>query len=113
MDAQDLEERVVAFAQARDWSQFHDPKNLIMALSSEVGELADLFRWVRNEAADEAARNEPVRAALRAELGDVGILFLLLCHRAGLRMEDVVLRKLEQNELNYPVEGSRGLSGRP
>lgn len=113
MPIEELEEQVLAFADARDWSQFHDPKNLIMALASEVGELSDLFRWVPNATADDAAREEPRRSALAAELGDVGILLLLLCRRTGFRLSDVVSRKLEQNERNYPIDGAKGHAERP
>ena len=44
----DLKSAIQAFAEARDWMQFHDPKNLVMAMASEIGELSDHFRWLRS-----------------------------------------------------------------
>lgn len=102
-----------AFVDARDWSQFHDPKNLVMALSSEVGELSELLRWVDNKASDEFLRNERNRSALAAEIGDVGILLLLLCERVGVDLEAAVRTKLQRNEEKYPVGGSKGRAERP
>jgi dCTP diphosphatase len=110
---QDLVAEVRAFADARDWSSFHDPKNLVMALSSEVGELSALLRWVRSEAVDAHVQRIDVREKLEAELGDVAILLLLLSARLSLPLDQAVRRKLATNEARYPVETSRGRAERP
>lgn len=102
-----------AFVDARDWSQFHDPKNLVMALSSEVGELTELLRWVDNAASDGFVRGDAARASLKAEIGDVGILLLLLCARVGIDLDEAIRAKLQQNEVKYPVESSKGKAERP
>lgn len=109
----ELGQRVVAFAREREWAQFHDPKNLVMALSSEVGELNDVLRWVRNENADAAVRCDPSRTAMIDEIGDLGILLLLLCDRVGVKLDEAVVRKLEINGAKYPVERSKGRPDRP
>lgn len=109
----ELTGRVRAFADAREWSQFHDPKNLAMALTSEVGELAALFRWVNNADADIFARDSTNRTRIALELGDVGILLLLLCDRMGISLADVVVEKLQLNGVKYPVERSKGRSEPP
>lgn len=108
-----LENAVQAFAHRREWEQFHDPKNLTMALASEVGELTALLRWVPNQEADRAAAEAEMAISLRQEIGDVGILLLLLCHRLGVRLDDAVSEKLRINEARYPVATSRGRSARP
>ena len=81
LDLESLTALVSEFATEREWCQFHDPKNLAMALVSETGELAALFRWVQNSESDEFARRIDVHAATTEEVGDIGILLLLICKR--------------------------------
>lgn len=109
----DLTERVVDFSNRRDWAQFHDPKNLAMALAAEVGELNGLLRWVRNEDADVAASNAPLRDRIQDEIGDVGILLLALCARAQVNLGQAVISKLRTNEERYPASVSVGRAERP
>ena len=104
---------VCSFARERDWEQFHDPKNLAMAIASEAGELAAVLRWSRNDESDRLAQVEPTRERLRREIGDVGILLLLLCARVGIPFETAISVKLEENARNYPVGESIGRAERP
>ncbi len=101
------------FAAERDWRQFHDPKNLAMALSSEVGELCALYRWVRTEDADSFGQDPGTRARIEDELADVTIFLLLLADRTGIDLEEVALKKIAQNAARYPVAESRGQAERP
>lgn len=96
------------FEAAREWGRFHDPKNLAMALASEVGELASILRWVPNEESDAFVEREDNRARLRDEIGDVGICLLLLCARAGVDLDEAVKGKLRKNADKYPAEAARG-----
>lgn len=112
-DIRELTRLVRDFADRRDWAQFHDPKNLAMALASEVGELNALLRWVRNEAADEEVKRQPMREKIRSEIGDIGILLLELCSRAEIDLGQSVRSKLELNGARYPESVSRGRAERP
>lgn len=102
-----------AFVAERDWSKFHDPKNLSMLVASEAGELAAVLRWVDNREADDAVRAEPVRTKLTGEIADVAIGLLLLCDRLGVDLVDVARAKLETNRANYPSDVVRGSAARP
>ncbi len=102
-----------AFADARDWRQFHDPKNLAMLVASEAGELLAEYRWVRGDEADARSREPAARARIAAEVADVGIALLLLCDRIGLDLGDAIVAKLQRNAERYPVEASRGRAERP
>jgi NTP pyrophosphatase (non-canonical NTP hydrolase) len=102
-----------AFADARDWRQFHDPKNLAMLVASEAGELLAEYRWVRGDEADARSREPEARARIAAEIADVGIALLLLCDRIGLDLGDAIADKLQRNAQRYPVESSRGRAERP
>lgn len=109
----DTLEDLRSFVAEREWRQFHDPKNLTMALASEVGELMAEYRWVRNEEADAHSRQPGRAAAIEAEIADVGITLLLLCDRVGVDLLDAMRRKLAVNRKNYPADRSRGRSERP
>ncbi|HOI11084.1 MAG TPA: nucleotide pyrophosphohydrolase [Myxococcota bacterium] len=101
------------FVTDRDWSQFHDPKNLAMALASEVGELCALYRWVRSEDADGFSRDPKNRPRIEDEMADVAIFLLLLADRTGVDLAEVALRKIAGNDVRYPVAASRGRSEKP
>ena len=105
--------RLRAFTAERDWSQFHDPKNLAMLLSSEAGELVALLRWVPSSEADTFVRSSEHRADVEAEAADVAIALLLFCDRAGIDLLAAVEAKIAANAAKYPVALSRGHARKP
>jgi NTP pyrophosphatase (non-canonical NTP hydrolase) len=101
-----LREQLAAFADARDWDQFHNPKNLAMALTGEVGELVEHFQWLTP---DEAANLPPAtRDAVALECADVLLFLLRLTDKLGIDLAAAAEKKLKLNALKYPVEKSRG-----
>ena len=98
-------EALRAFRDARDWGQFHDPKNLAVALSIEAAELNEVFLWGTTEEARDADRGR-----VREELADVLAYALLLADTFEMDPEEIVLQKIRKNEEKYPVEKSRGKS---
>ena len=98
-------EALRAFREARDWGQFHDPKNLAVALSVEAAELNEVFLWMTTEASAEADLGR-----VKEELADVLAYALLLADTFKLDPEEIVLQKIRKNEEKYPVEKSRGKS---
>ena len=110
---EDLVRDLRAFAAARDWGQYHDPKNLAMLVASEAGELVAEYRWVRGDQADAHSREPEARARVAAEVADVGIGLLLLCDRIGLDLVEAMQAKLARNAERYPVAASRGKADRP
>jgi NTP pyrophosphatase (non-canonical NTP hydrolase) len=109
----DLVRDLGAFAAARDWAQFHDPKNLAMLVASEAGELLAEYRWVRGDEADAHSREPAARARIAAEVADVGLGLLLICDRIGLDLVEAMKAKLAKNAERYPIEASRGKAERP
>jgi dCTP diphosphatase len=101
------------FVRERDWQQFHDPKNLVMAIASEAGELLAEYRWVPSTEADHFTKAAEKHARVSAEAADVGIALLLFCERAGIDLYDAIKDKIILNRKHYPVELSRGHSERP
>jgi NTP pyrophosphatase (non-canonical NTP hydrolase) len=96
-----------AFVENRNWEQYHDPKNLAMALGSEVGELLDLFRWVHSDEADELVEDPEGRRRIEEEVGDVAICLLMLCDRLDIDLYEAVESKLEANRRKYPADEYR------
>ncbi len=92
--------------QARDWEQFHSPKNLVMDLASEAGELLDLFRWM-TEAESRQPRPE-ILQEVRDEVADVFKAILYLAHKLGIDPIEAARQKIEKIGQKYPVEQSRG-----
>ena len=96
------------FVKARDWERYHDPKNLVMAVASEAGELCDVLRWVDNAEADRFARDPRHQARLAEEVADVALLLLMLCDRTGIDLFQAMRAKLARNRQKYPADVWRG-----
>ena len=105
-----LTDRVVAFRDAREWSQFHGLKDEVLSLLIEAGELAEHFRWLEEPALRAKLASTPDGVA--DELADVLYWTLLLAHDLGIDLEDAFERKMLQNERKYPVDVSRGRSNK-
>ena len=95
------------FAHERDWEQFHSPRNLLMALVSEVGEAAEILRWQGDKDPAIPAGQEE---AWGDELADVLILLVRLADRSGVDLSAAFARKLAKAAAKYPVEKFRGSS---
>jgi NTP pyrophosphatase (non-canonical NTP hydrolase) len=96
----DLTKMLVAFRDARDWKQFHNPKDLAIALSIESGELLEAFLWKPAEGASQDK--------IKEELADVFAYAFLLANECGLDVAEIVAEKIEANNLKYPVNKAKG-----
>ena len=105
-DLDDLRQRLREFAQARDWDQFHSPKNLAMALIAESAELVEHFQWLRE---DESTRLAPEKKTQVAEeLADVLSYLVRLADKLDIDLFAAVSAKLARNEARYPASLVRG-----
>ena len=95
-----------AFASARDWEQFHTPKNLASALSVEAAELLEHFQWLTE--AQSQTLSVDKREQVAAEAADVFLYLLRLCDILGIDLLAAAQRKLVVNGEKYPVDKSRG-----
>jgi len=101
-----LKTRLREFVAARDWEQFHSPKNLSMALSVEAAELLEQFQWL-TEAQSRSLTDER-RTAVEQEIADVQIYLVRLADSLGIDIGKAVAAKMELNAKKYPVEMARG-----
>jgi NTP pyrophosphatase (non-canonical NTP hydrolase) len=103
-----LRDSLRQFAVDRDWSQFHTPKNLAVALTVEVAELLEQFQWLREGSLAELG---PSRLAdVRLELADVLVYLVMLADRLDVDLLQAARDKLKQNAEKYPVDKARGTS---
>jgi len=99
-DIKELTQALIDFRDERDWAQFHNPKDLALALNIEAGELLENFLW---KSAEQADKDE-----LKEELADVLAYALLLADSYGFDVKQIVLEKIKKNALKYPVEKAKG-----
>lgn len=107
---QTLIQRVNAFADERDWRQFHSPKNLSMALTVEAAELLEIFQWV--DSADSLLLTDAQRAASGHEVADILLYLLRFCEMTQIDLIAAAEAKIKLNAQKYPVELAKGKSTR-
>lgn len=103
-----LQQRLKQFAVDRNWEQFHSPKNLVMALSGEAGELTEHFQWLTEQQSYELDVEKKQEVAL--EMADICIYLFRLAERLDINLIDKVYEKVEINEQRYPVDKVKGSS---
>jgi len=96
----DLQKALIEFRNERDWSQFHNPKDLALALSIEAAELNELFLWKHP---DEANKEK-----VKEELADVFAYAILLAEKYDFDINEIVASKIQKNAEKYPVDKSKG-----
>ncbi len=110
VDAENLAASLQRFADDRDWQQFHSPKNLILALTGEVGELCEIFQWMSDADSISAATDPEIGQAVKDELADVLMYLVRLSSVLGIDLNEAVTQKLASNDQNYPVDKARSTS---
>lgn len=100
MNFNDLISKITAFRDDRDWKQFHNSKDLAIALNIETSELLELFLWKDNE--------DVSKEKLKEELADVLMYALLLAEKHQFNIEEIIEQKLEINNQKYPVDKAKG-----
>jgi len=109
MNIDEIQKRLDKFAKDRDWEQFHNPKNLAMALSVEVAELVEIFQWSNSGGLDEI-KDEKIRKKIEEEIADIFIYLIKISGKLNLDLMKIIYEKIEKNEQKYPVAKSRGSS---
>ena len=104
----DLRQRVADFVTARDWEQFHVPRNLSVAIAVEAAELMEHFQWLNAEQAVALVQDDAGLAAVTDELADVLIYAFSLANALNLDVSAVMLGKLGRNEQRFPADEWRG-----
>ena len=106
MTIDEITDRICAFRNARDWMQFHSPKDLAVAIAAEAGELMQPFVWKSPEQSEVIIKEK--HEAIRGEVADVAMLLFEFARNAGISLEEAMLEKMARNEVRYPVDKARG-----
>jgi NTP pyrophosphatase (non-canonical NTP hydrolase) len=104
----ELEAQVRSFCEARDWDQFHGPKDLAIGLATEAGELLEVFRFLSDEQCARRLTEPETRQEIEHELADVLFFLLRFAQRFDIDLSDALAAKMRLNAERYPVEKSRG-----
>jgi len=110
IDVTPLSKALEQFAADRDWGQFHSPKNLVMALAGEVGELTEIFQWMTEVQSRDAGHDPKTSQAVRDEIADVQLYLVRLASVLGVDLNQAVEQKLKKNADKYPADKARGSS---
>lgn len=100
MEIKDIMEQIIQFTEERDWDQFHNGKDLALALSIEASELNEAFLWKKPE--------EVNVEKIKEELADVLNYALLIAHKYDLDIKEIILTKLKKNSEKYPISKAKG-----
>ena len=102
IDTDGLTAALQRFADERDWNRFHSPRSLVLALVGEVGELAEIFQWLDDDAAARL-RDDPARFThLQEEIADVLLYLTRLAMVSGVDLDTAVRDKMAKNAIKYP-----------
>ena len=102
----DLKKELRKFAAEREWEKFHSPKNLVMALVAEVGELVEPFQWLTEEQSRHLDERKLKR--VEEEISDVFIYLVQLSDKLNIDLIEAAFRKIDVNSKKYPIETARG-----
>ena len=104
----ELKKIVEDFVNERDWSQFHNPKNLSMALAIEAGELMDIFKWNSTQECEDMMSEKNTRQDATDELADIMIYALAFSNRNNINISSAIEEKMIKNRKKYPTEKFKG-----
>ncbi len=108
MDTKEMQKKLREFARERDWEVYHTPKNLVMALSGEVGELVEIFQWLTPEEATKIMLDEAKALHVKEEVADVLSYILRIADILNIDLKDAMSKKIEKNAAKYPVHLAKG-----
>ena len=101
-DINTITEALINFRNEREWEQFHNAKDLALAINVEAGELLELYLWKNAEEAN--------KEKIKEELADVFAYAFLLADKYGFDIKEIILQKIQKNAEKYPVEKAKGIA---
>lgn len=99
-DIKEITQELIKFRNERDWEQFHNPKDLAVAISIESGELLEEFLWKKHEDAN--------KESIKEELADIFAYAFLIAEKYNFDVKQIVLEKIKKNGKKYPVDMAKG-----
>ena len=104
----ELKDKVKDFIQERDWTKYHNPKDIAVSIAIEVGELLELFQWVKDDDQAKKIQDPSEYKKLEEELADIIIYCLSLANVTNMDISSAIVNKIEKNKAKYPVGQVKG-----
>ncbi len=101
-ESKEIIQALLKFRNERDWEQFHNPKDLALAINVEAGELLELFLWKSSEEAN--------KEKVKEELADVFAYAFMLAEKYNFDVKEIVLEKIKRNGEKYPIDKAKGIA---
>ena len=112
-DLNKIKEKIKEFNLERDWDKYHNPKDIFIALVSEIGELAECYRWLNPEELNRINSDPIKKEKIEDEIADIMMYLITLSYKSDIDLIKAIENKLEKNKLKYPVEKIKGLHTNP
>ena len=106
MDYKKLKKEIKDFVDERDWEQFHNPKNLSMALSVEASELLEIFQWQKAEEYKNASEDQ--KEMIKDEIADIFYYLIRISDKLDINIEEALIKKMQKNRKKYPKDLVKG-----
>ncbi len=108
MNLEEMIKRLRKMSLEREWQNFHTPKNLVMALGGEAGELLEIFQWLTDDEAKKIMTSEKTSSDVRDEVADIFTYLLRICDVLNIDLESAFWQKIAKTEAKYPVSLAKG-----
>lgn len=108
LDVNHLKKLQQEFSHVRDWEKFHSPKNLVMALAGESGELLELYQWLTEDESRNAHQNASLKEKTSEELADIILYLIRIADLLEINLNEAVSNKLVSNNIKYPAKRVKG-----
>jgi len=106
----EIKQWIKEFDRARDWDQYHHPKELAISISLEAAELLENFQWKVNQSLDSMKADDKIMKSLKNELADIIIYSLNFANQLDIDVSNAIKEKLEENDRKYPANLVKGKS---
>lgn len=113
MTFDEIKEKIKQFNLEREWDKFHNPKDLLIALVSEVGELAECYRWLNDREMATIHTDPAKKKKVEEEIADIIMYLIILSYKTDIDIFKAIDEKIEKNRKKYPVEKSKGIHTNP
>ena len=112
-DIKEIEKSLKRFAEERDWDKYLNPKDVLVAMMSEVGELAECYRWLSTEEIQKINGDPQKRNKIEDEIADIMMFLITIAYKSNIDIEEAIRNKMEKNAMKYPIEKIKGKHTNP
>ena len=105
---EELKAKVREFVEARDWTKYHNPKDIAISIGIEASELVEIFQWVKESEIDSVLSNPEKLDNLREELADIFVYCLSMANSLNIDISDAIVEKIQKNMKKYPIDKVKG-----